>query len=310
MAEAAPTVSQRIVTEADVGRGWQHADLGDRWQHAVLSTTPENGSSLPAPLFTLDTRFGDVLAAIHASQQAKACPGTGMRNRNKSVLVLGPMFAGKSKTLEHYARRKKHLKKHVIFACKPKADTRDEADTHDGTSLWHTVQRFDTAADIISSLAFTVSCLAKDTQLVVLVDEGQMFADLADLVRWVYRQEQSITLMIAALSGDFQLQCFPSVAAVLPLVDKIKLLSAICMDCGEEDAPFSRMRAGVPLRTSTDGRVSSNQPGGAEKYAACCKQCWRDPTSETPVKPAGESLAPTVSALVPPPPLAVAPIHP
>ena len=168
-------------------------------------------------------------------------------------LVLGPMFAGKSTELLRRMRRYSIHKR--VAVVKPRVDTRYDAirvSTHDDV-------RADARA--LDTLAEMLACV--DEFDVVLVDEGQFFPDLADAADQLANAGKIV--VVSALSGDFLRRPFPQVALLISLAEHVETITAVCA-CGE-DAPFSARRG------AADGDQVV-KVGGAETYAACCRQCW------------------------------------
>lgn len=98
---------------------------------------------------------------------------------------------------------------------------------------------------------------------VVGVDEAQWFEGLGPFADSL--ADQGKIVVIAALSSDFRRAAFPEVASLLPLAEKIDMLTAVCRTCGNE-ASFSFRKSG-----QTDVQLI----GGQELYEACCRSCYK-----------------------------------
>ena len=172
-------------------------------------------------------------------------------------LVLGPMFSGKTTELLRLARRHALANRRVLVV-KHRDDTRyspvaDELVTADG----------------YSREARAVSCLADvDEQTwrshdVIGIDEGQFYDDLVDFVTTAL--DAGKIIIVAALDGTFQRRPFGSVLELVPLADSVCKLTAVCSCCGS-DAPFTQRRG-----SESETMII----GGADKYMAVCRACYK-----------------------------------
>jgi thymidine kinase len=175
------------------------------------------------------------------------------KNEGKIVLILGPMFSGKSTRLIGLIRKYTYKAKKTIMI-KYFADNRysekSEVVTHD-------LMKYD-----------SINCknlrdhFEKLKQYDVIgIDEGQFFPDLVEVCQELALMKK--TIIVAALNGDFRMEPFPVVANLIPRADKIKLLNAFCFKC-HKDAKFT-------LRI-----VQSNETvliGAGEAYKPACREC-------------------------------------
>jgi len=149
-------------------------------------------------------------------------------------VILGPMFSGKTTTLLTRARGKTVIINHVL-------DTRCEGvKTHDGVE-----------ATALKCNALPVSIDA-DT---VLIDEAQFFESL-DCVETL-----APNVVVAGLSGDYMRKPFGRILELIPIADKVTVLTAKC-DCGEP-APFTK-------RISIEKKLISVQ----SIYKPRCGRCF------------------------------------
>jgi len=174
--------------------------------------------------------------------------------RGSVELILGPMFSGK--TTELLRRIRRHL--FAGRSCVVVNHARDvrcvETDvvaTHDHQTF-HALVKSALLPALDELLAFGV----------VGIDEGQFFPDLdifADLAA-----NQGKIVIVAALDGNHKRQPFGKISQLIPLVESVVKLSAICQCCGSE-AAFSRC-------FSDNGEEI--QVGAGDKYAALCRRCY------------------------------------
>jgi thymidine kinase len=134
--------------------------------------------------------------------------------------------------------------------------------------------RYTSGSEIVThnkntSTAPSYSCLelkAIESELekydVILIDEGQFFPDLTAVVDRLAQEGKYI--VIAALSSDFRREAFASISAILPKVDQLIQLQAVCTKCGN-DAPFT-------CRLSQEREQTLI--GGEESYEPRCRLCF------------------------------------
>ena len=176
-------------------------------------------------------------------------------NCGKIVLILGPMFSGKSTRLIETIRKCVYKNKKTImikFIGDQRYTKKSEVVTHDQIKY-----------DSIDCKSLTESFdLLKDYDIIG-IDEGQFFPDLVEICEKLAHLNK--TIYIAALNGDFRMEPFPVIARIIPKADKIKLLKAYCFNC-HKDAKFS-------LRI-----VQSNETvliGAGEAYKPACRECHK-----------------------------------
>ena len=99
------------------------------------------------------------------------------------------------------------------------------------------------------------------------IDEGQFFPDIHLLAEL----EASKHVVVAALLHQFTGKPFPLIESSLSMWDDIVYLHAVCWKC----------KCYTASRTVRLTPVSGSMVGGAEAYAAACKQCFNLHTSGT-----------------------------
>ena len=173
----------------------------------------------------------------------------------KIELILGPMFSGKSTRLIETIRKCVYKNKKTImikFIGDQRYSKKSEVVTHDLIKY-----------DSIDCRNLTDSFETLKNYDIIGIDEGQFFPDLVEISEKLALLKK--TVIIAALNGDFRMEPFPVIAAIIPKADKIKLLKAYCFNC-HRDAKFS-------LRI-----VQSNETvliGAGEAYKPACRECHK-----------------------------------
>jgi thymidine kinase len=181
------------------------------------------------------------------------------------VLIVGPMFAGKTTELMRRVKRELFAQRRCCIVKYAKDVRYSELNvaTHDNQQL--------TATASFSTLSeFGEGWRDYD---VIAIDEGQFFPDVVSFAQTA--ADAGAKVIISALDGDFQRKPFGKVTELIPLCDNIIKVTAVCMKCQCREAPFTK-------------RIVANQQqeliGGAEMYAAVCRRCYLDPEPPTPGK--------------------------
>ena len=172
------------------------------------------------------------------------------------VLLTGCMFSCKTTTLLANARKYRLAKKKVVLI-KYAGDTRSiDIRSHDQISDSSTF-----TTDSLMRLQSEELVQASD---VILIDEGQFFPDLAPTCDIWAKQGKHI--IISALNGTYERKPFPAISYLIPYVDSIVHLSAVCTLCGA-DAHFSHLK--------NAGNIDEHGfiIGGSEQYEARCRLC-------------------------------------
>jgi thymidine kinase len=165
------------------------------------------------------------------------------------TLILGPMFSSKTTELIRQYNRNAIANKKCIMI-KYSGDNRYDNNavvTHDGMKV----------TGIKSNLLKYVDEQVKDYD-VVCVDEVQFYSDGDEYCdKWA---NQGKKVYACGLSGTFKRTEFPVISRLIPKVEKIKFLTAICKENGNE-ASFSKLDM-----DNTGDTIEII--GGAEKYRA------------------------------------------
>ena len=176
-------------------------------------------------------------------------------NEGRLVLILGPMFSGKSTRLIEIIRKFTYKAKKTImikYFGDKRFSEKSEVVTHDLIKY-----------DSLDCRNLRDSFEILKNYDVIGIDEGQFFPDLVEISEKLVLLKKFV--IITALNGDFRMEPFPVIAKIISKADKIKLLKAFCFFC-HKDAKFS-------LRI-----IKSNETvliWSEEAYKPACRECHK-----------------------------------
>lgn len=180
------------------------------------------------------------------------------------VLVLGPMFAGKTTELIRHVRRHKLAQRECVLVTFID-DVRYSSDhivTHDLVEFRGTKTiRTGDLTSIVNELLYY------DT---IGIDEAQFFEDAPEAIEQLISAGKHV--IASALSGDVFRKPLGCIPRLIPLATKIESISAVCRQCGQ-DAAYTAVRKLAQF--SADKLVNI---GGVDKYIAVCSDCYKDYT--------------------------------
>jgi|SRR5579875_67567 thymidine kinase len=188
--------------------------------------------------------------------------------KGKLVLIMGPMFSGKTSRLIEFLEREMIAGRRISLY-KPKVDSRyseTEVVTHKGIRLPATV--LDTSENGVQKLRAEVT--VSDA---VGVDEAQFWPTDTNLPRIL--EEIAFlgkTVYVSVLNRDHRGEPFGSAMELLARADDVESLTAVCARCGD-DAYFTQRVLGG--REVFGEQV---QVGGKELYEPRCRNCFVRPT--------------------------------
>lgn len=177
------------------------------------------------------------------------------------TLVDGCMFGGKSTwvlmRMNKYARAGRSCLS-VTHSSDVRYSTESEIVTHSNLKI---------PAVRATSLGEIPEEMWRDKD-VVAIDEGQFFGDIVEFVYRLFILMRK-HVIVAALSGTFEVRPFTTIVPLYAMAQKIKRLSACCQRCGA-DAYFSQ-------------RLSDEKSliviGGSDQYEARCHKCFVWPST-------------------------------
>lgn len=179
-------------------------------------------------------------------------------NYGRLIVITGPMFSGKSSTLQSQVRRLELAGKKCLVI-KHVSDTRYG---NDNVCCTH---------DLKTMPAIPVKCLWDTKEKckeydVIACDEIQFFPEIVEFAEELVEKMNKIVI-VAGLDGTYQGKPFGRVAELLPLSDQFMKLNAVCRNCGR-DAPFTVRRSDF-----TDKRDVIEVVGADDLYESVCRQC-------------------------------------
>lgn len=185
-------------------------------------------------------------------------------------LILGPMYSGKTTELFRRLERHKITGRRVVML-RPEVDTRYRL-THEGLHTKTIETQLPWPVFSVRGI-HPASCMEYD---VIGIDEGQFFPSLLQSINHegpdgqqgildLVNCAQPKHVIISALNGTSELGVWPTVQELIPHVERLDFLAAVCMDCGA-DAHFSFYIGGKQQAVSV---------GGEGEYLALCRACYQ-----------------------------------
>lgn len=107
------------------------------------------------------------------------------------------------------------------------------------------------------------------TSDVILINEGQFFEDLYDVVTEMLKQNKKI--YICGLDGDFERKKFGQLLDLIPLCDKVHKLTSLCSLCKDGTRGIFSMR----LTSETEQTVV-----GSSNYIPVCRKCYSNKNNQ------------------------------
>jgi thymidine kinase len=185
----------------------------------------------------------------------KSVSGEEISKAGRITLILGSMMSSKSSMLLQYAERAKYAKKKVLIV-RPETDTRPylaRTDKNDKSYDYTKQNRLAGANGYLYDL--------------ICVDEGQFFDHIGEDAHALAVMGHSV--VITALSGDSDMKPWKNISELIPYVDDIIKLNAVCINCGEDS---------LGTFSFYDGKKESQTVIGDEKsnYLALCRHCYEN----------------------------------
>jgi thymidine kinase len=182
---------------------------------------------------------------------------------SKLVLIMGPMFSGKTSTLVSELTRYVDVEIPVVYI-NSSEDTRAEyISTHN--SSYSTISS--KIKTVKSQRLNEISDSVLNEYGVIAVDEAQFFSDLIPFVtKWMEREK---IIFIAGLDGDIHQKIFGDIVHLIPYASEVRKLNAVCESCRKNgrivSAPFT-------IRHHTDS-TDKKLIGGKDLYQPVCSDC-------------------------------------
>ena len=172
-------------------------------------------------------------------------------------IILGPMFSGKTTRLIERYKAYTYIGKRVVVV----NYSLDKRYSHTMLSSHDRIEIPCIFADSLMETAFTTEVIDAD---VVLINEGQFFADLVPAVHQMI-DKQKKHVYVCGLDGDFRRERFGTILDLVPFCDRVEKLSAFCAQC----------RNGIPAIFSNRITAESSQVViGSDNYRPLCRACY------------------------------------
>jgi len=195
---------------------------------------------------------------------------TSNNNTGYLELILGPMFSSKTSTiLEIYKKCKFcNISVSIINHSIDKRYHDTMVSTHD-KNMAPCIQA-NQLGDVWNN-TFIETNNQKDKEEyvalrnsdVILINEGQFFSDLYDVVIDMINQNKKV--YVCGLDGDFERKKFGSVLDLIPLCDKVSKLTSLCSLCKDGTPGIFSMR----LTKEREQTIV-----GSENYIPVCRKCY------------------------------------
>jgi len=169
-------------------------------------------------------------------------------------LILGPMFSGKTSRIVEIYKQCEFCNISVTVINHTIDNRYDDEllSTHDKVKI--PCIKTERLSDVWIKVA---------TSDVILINEGQFFEDLYEVVVEMLKQNKKI--YICGLDGDFERKKFGKILDLIPLCDKVTKLTSLCSLCKNGTPGIFSMR----LTHETDQTVV-----GSDNYIPVCRKCY------------------------------------
>jgi thymidine kinase len=177
-------------------------------------------------------------------------------------VILGPMFSGKtSKLIEIY---KQYTFCNIPVLVINHADDVRYSDTamvtHDQIQI-NCIQ----SSSLLSVVNDQIDLFTESKPLAVLINEGQFFPDLYNMVHEMVYQHKA-HVYVAGLDGDYKQTKFGEMLDLIPICDKVYKLHSLCVLCRNgTNAIFSH-------RINHQNQ-QQKMIGAGDTYIPLCRKC-------------------------------------
>ncbi|MDE1768293.1 MAG: thymidine kinase [Candidatus Micrarchaeota archaeon] len=188
-----------------------------------------------------------------------------MAKPGRLVVIIGPMFAGKTtKLIGELRKEQKRKRRTIVF--KADFDSRyssAEVVSHDGVKV---------PAYRIPTTQKSLGLIRKisESYEVIALDEGHFWTEtegMADLLNELAFSSKIV--YVSMLSTGMWGEPFKIGKELIPLADKVYSLEAKCAKCGKGNAIFTQRVA--PYK---EGASMADMVGGAKEYQPRCRLCF------------------------------------
>jgi thymidine kinase len=173
-------------------------------------------------------------------------------------IVIGPMFSGKTTAIikQWKINKLKNIKTLVVNYSEDNRYSQTNLSSHD---------RVEIPCIKLSKMLEVYSFIGESKERIqcILINEGQFFPDLYDVVRDLL-QEKHISVFVSGLDGDYKMQKFGQILDLIPMTNSIEKLHSICYNC-KGQADFTMRCSG--------GSNEQKIIGTHDIYKATCREC-------------------------------------
>ena len=196
-------------------------------------------------------------------------------------LIMGPMFSGKTSRLVEVYNQCKFCDIPVLainhdidnrYDQQPSIVTHDQIKipcikTNSLKNIWNPDIKGLSDGTCIDSQA-NENCLITKYSEVILINEGQFFNDLFEVVNDMINHGKQV--YVCGLDGDFERKKFGQMFDLIPLCDKVTKLTSLCSKCKNRTPAIFSMRL-------TDEREQTVI--GSQNYIPVCRRCYKSPNA-------------------------------
>lgn len=175
-------------------------------------------------------------------------------------IIIGPMFSGKtSKLLDLY--------KQYSFCNIKVAVVNHSEDTRYDATMLSSHDKIMIPCIQTSSLSNLTENSEVDEADVILINEGQFFADLYGFVVDMLKFNKKI--YVSGLDGDFERKKFGQILDLIPLCDKVTKMTSLCSLCKNGTLGLFSMRL---------TKEKEQMLIGSTNYIPVCRVCYEENT--------------------------------
>ena len=184
----------------------------------------------------------------------------------KLIMIIGPMFSGKTTSLISELTRYIDLEIPVAYI-NSSDDTRSELFSTHNSSLTQVSPKFETLktkrlSDLEDNILEKFEVLA--------IDESQFFGDLLLFVKkWLGKGK---IIYVAGLDGDIEQNIFGDLVYLIPYATEVRKLNAVCELCRKEKSIISAPFTIRKMAKDKQGHEKQEQKviGGKDIYLPVC----------------------------------------
>lgn len=180
-----------------------------------------------------------------------------MSDRGYLKVILGPMFSGKTTELIRIYRRYSacnipvcvinHVSDQTRYSTeKMSSHNKEQINSYNFEKLYHCIEE-----DFVHKVK------------VILINEGQFFEDLFDVVINLINKHKKV-VYVCGLDGDYQQKKFGQIIDLIPHSDNVRKLKGICFNCKIKESIFTH-------------RISNEKEQivvGVDNYSSLCRECF------------------------------------